>query len=50
MSEVYKLIPQLVRLFRFRLADPSRQWTTRNYWFNTVSDVHVYVEKRRHQD
>ncbi|KAL8920034.1 MAG: hypothetical protein Q9208_006489 [Pyrenodesmia sp. 3 TL-2023] len=46
LSEIYKLVPQLVRNFRLRLADPAKEWRTRNYWFNKQTDIFVYVEKR----
>ncbi|KAL9619120.1 MAG: hypothetical protein Q9160_006209 [Pyrenula sp. 1 TL-2023] len=48
LSEIYKLIPQLVRLFHFRLEDPNKEWKTRNYWFNKQSGINAYVEERKH--
>ncbi|KAI4121066.1 MAG: hypothetical protein LQ341_007461 [Variospora aurantia] len=32
--------------FRIRLADPTREWKTRNYWFNKQSDIYAYIEER----
>ena len=48
MSEIYKLIPQLVRDFHFRLADPNKEWKTYNYWFNRQTDIWIYVDTRSH--
>ena len=46
LSEIYKLVPQIIRSFHIRLADPSSQWKTHNYWFNKQTDVHVLIEER----
>ncbi|KAL8703542.1 MAG: hypothetical protein Q9201_003272 [Fulgogasparrea decipioides] len=46
LSEIYKLIPQIVRLFRIHLVDPAREWKTRNYWFNKQTGIDIYVEER----
>ncbi|KAF4630214.1 hypothetical protein G7Y89_g7929 [Cudoniella acicularis] len=46
LSEIYKLVPQLVRLFHIRLADPSKEWKTHNYWFNKQTDIQIYIEER----
>ena len=48
LSEIYKLVPQIVRLFHIRLANPNKVWKTHNYWFNKQTDIHVYIEKRTH--
>ncbi|PGG96365.1 hypothetical protein GX51_07860 [Blastomyces parvus] len=48
LSEIYKMIPRLLRDFHFRLADPQKEWKTHNYWFNKQSDVFVYVKERTH--
>lgn len=49
LSEIYKLIPQIIRDFHIRLADPSKEWKTHNYWFNKQTDINVYVEERIHE-
>ncbi|KAL9017999.1 MAG: hypothetical protein Q9185_004668 [Variospora sp. 1 TL-2023] len=46
LSEIYKLVPHIIRQFRIRLADPTREWKTRNYWFNKQSDIYAYIEER----
>ncbi|KAL6719344.1 hypothetical protein ACLMJK_003583 [Lecanora helva] len=48
LSEMYKLVPQMVYLFDMRLAEKEKQWKTRNYWFNKQSDVYVIFEERKH--
>ncbi|KAI4203990.1 MAG: hypothetical protein LQ346_001702 [Caloplaca aetnensis] len=47
LSEIYKVVPQLVRNFRMRLAEPAEEWRTRNYWFNKQTDIYVHVEERK---
>ncbi|KAE8871021.1 hypothetical protein PTNB29_01365 [Pyrenophora teres f. teres] len=37
LCEIYKLVPQLLRSFHIRFAEPEREWETRNYWFNKPS-------------
>ncbi|KAL9640463.1 MAG: hypothetical protein Q9164_000282 [Protoblastenia rupestris] len=49
LSEIYKLVPQIVRLFHIRLADPSRDWKTHNYWFNKQTEVYTCIKKRRNE-
>jgi hypothetical protein len=46
MCEIYKLVPQLLRSFHIRLAEPEREWETRNYWFNKPSRVRALLEPR----
>ncbi|KAJ5153212.1 uncharacterized protein N7482_009690 [Penicillium canariense] len=48
LSEIYELIPQLLRDFQLRLVDPGKEWATHIYWFNKATDVHVYVAERDH--
>ncbi len=48
LSEIYKLVPQLLRLFKIRLADPSKEWKTTNYWFHKQTGVNVYIDERTH--
>ncbi|KAI4094917.1 MAG: hypothetical protein LQ344_001962 [Seirophora lacunosa] len=46
LSEIYKLIPHIMRSFHIRLAEPAKEWRTRNYWFNKQSGILVHVEER----
>ncbi|KAH7409032.1 cytochrome P450 oxidoreductase [Cadophora sp. MPI-SDFR-AT-0126] len=46
LSEIYKLIPQLLRLFNIRLLEPDMELKTRNYWFNKQIGVRIQVEER----
>lgn len=48
LSEIYKLVPQLVRLFHFRLVNPTKEWKTHDYWFNKQTGINIYVEERVH--
>lgn len=45
--EMCKLIPQLVRKFDFRLADPSADLKTFNVWFVKQTDLKVTVSERK---
>lgn len=47
MMEMCKLIPQLVRKFDFRLADPNAQLKTYNAWFVKQADLKVTVGERK---
>ncbi|POS71569.1 hypothetical protein DHEL01_v210040 [Diaporthe helianthi] len=47
MLEMCKLIPQLVREFDFRLADPNAELKTYNAWFVKQADLKVIVSERK---
>ncbi|KAK8108551.1 pisatin demethylase, partial [Apiospora sp. TS-2023a] len=46
LSEIYKFVPLMIRKFDFELVDPSKDWTTHNYFFNKQSGVQVKVKVR----
>jgi hypothetical protein len=46
LSEIYKMVPLLIRKFDFFLVDPSKSWTTHNYFFNKQSGLQVKVKVR----
>jgi cytochrome P450 len=46
MMEMTKLIPQLLREYDVRLADPKKEWETRNFWFVQQSGVECILTKR----
>ncbi|KAK4164391.1 putative cytochrome P450 pisatin demethylase-like protein [Cladorrhinum sp. PSN259] len=46
LSEIYKLVPELIRSFDFELADPNKEWTVTNSGFNKASDVNVKIKAR----
>lgn len=48
ISELYKLVPQLLREFHLRPANPARELESRNYWFKKVINEDVYFEERVH--
>ena len=48
LSEMYKLVPEIIRVFHIRLADPSKECKTHNYWFNKQTDILIYIEQRTH--
>ncbi|KAK7961066.1 hypothetical protein PG988_012280 [Apiospora saccharicola] len=46
LSEIYKFVPLMIRKFEFELVDPSKDWTTHDYFFNKQSGVQVRVKVR----
>ena len=46
LSEIYKLVPQIIHDFHIRLEDSSRAWKTHNYWFNKQTDIKIRIEER----
>ncbi|KAL8949399.1 MAG: hypothetical protein Q9222_004482, partial [Ikaeria aurantiellina] len=46
LSQIYKLIPQIMSSFRIRLANPNQDWETHNYWFNKQTNIKIIVEER----
>ncbi|ERF72247.1 hypothetical protein EPUS_02134 [Endocarpon pusillum Z07020] len=46
LSEIYKLVPQIIRVFHIGLADPSKEWKTHNYWFNKQTEVNIFIKDR----
>ncbi|KAL9073674.1 MAG: hypothetical protein Q9157_004648 [Trypethelium eluteriae] len=48
LSEIYKLVPQIVRDFEIRLVEPEKGWKTTDYWFHKQTGINVYVRERDH--
>ncbi|KAF5866522.1 hypothetical protein ETB97_011407 [Aspergillus alliaceus] len=46
LSEIYKIVPLLIRKFDFILVDPNKSWTTHDYFFNKQSGLQVKVKVR----
>ncbi|KAH7306139.1 cytochrome P450 [Rhexocercosporidium sp. MPI-PUGE-AT-0058] len=46
LSQIYKLVPHVLRLFTIRLADPDKDLQTKNYWFNKQIGIRVLVKER----
>ncbi|GAB7353809.1 hypothetical protein MBLNU459_g4187t1 [Dothideomycetes sp. NU459] len=46
LSELHKLVPQVLRMFSLELADPSAQWKTSNMWFNKQTNLSVRLTRR----
>ncbi|KAJ6086421.1 cytochrome P450, partial [Penicillium canescens] len=44
LSEIYKMVPLLIRKFDFVLVDSSKSWTTHDYFFNKQSGLQVMVK------
>jgi cytochrome P450 len=46
LMETCKLVPALLRKFRFELADPDKEWDIVNYTFLKPKAVDVYIVRR----
>ena len=46
ISEIHKLIPQVMREFDIELLDRGIEWTTNNMWFNKQTEIQVKVRRR----
>jgi len=46
LSEIYKLIPEILRNFIVRPADVKKEWTVYNRWFAIQHGIYVILEKR----
>jgi len=46
LMELWKVLPELVRAFEFRLVDPSKPWRIYGLWFTKQVDMDMYVLPR----
>ncbi|KAI0022515.1 cytochrome P450 oxidoreductase [Xylariomycetidae sp. FL0641] len=46
IAEIHKMVPEVLREFRFELAEPQKNWTTRNLWFCKQTGINVRVSRR----
>ncbi|OJJ06598.1 hypothetical protein ASPVEDRAFT_45955 [Aspergillus versicolor CBS 583.65] len=46
LCEIHKLVPELVRLYEIRLADPEEGFRSMNHWFNKPLPMSVRIRKR----
>ena len=46
MSEIHKLMPQVLRHFSVELADPEKPWKSRNLWFNKQTSLIARLKRR----
>jgi cytochrome P450 len=49
LAELHKLIPYLLRHFKFEMWEQDKPWTTRNLWFNKQEGLVVRVRRRQSQ-
>ena len=50
IMEMKKAVPQLYRNFSLSLADPKKEWKTKNSWFVQQSDVIINLERRENSN
>ncbi|OCK99432.1 pisatin demethylase [Cenococcum geophilum 1.58] len=46
MMEIVKFIPELMRMYDFRLANPDREWEVLGHWFTKQTGIDMYFTKR----
>lgn len=46
LCEMHKLVPELLRLYDIRLADPEEEFRTKNHWFNKPLPMSVQIRQR----
>lgn len=46
MSEMHKLIPNIIREFDIELVNSGEEWKTENLWFNKQTGINVMVRRR----
>lgn len=47
LSELHKVVPQVLRHFKIEMWDPKKEWKTCNTWFNEQKGVHVRLTPRK---
>ncbi|KAK3996608.1 putative cytochrome P450 pisatin demethylase-like protein, partial [Cladorrhinum sp. PSN332] len=47
LSEIYKLVPELIRSFDMELVNHQKEWTITSLWFNKPSDVNIRITARK---
>ena len=47
MMEIIKFIPELMRMYDFRLVDPNREWEILGHWFTKQTGIDMIFTKRR---
>lgn len=46
MMEIIKLIPELMHMYNFRLANPDKQWEVLGHWFTKQTGMDMIFTKR----
>ncbi len=46
LLEISKLVPQVLRRYRFQLANPEKEWTMEDYWFVQQRGLICTVKRR----
>jgi hypothetical protein len=44
------MVPQVLRYFDLRLADPKKEWKTVNHWFIAQTGIEVVFTQRKKLD
>ncbi|KAK5946461.1 hypothetical protein PMZ80_000604 [Knufia obscura] len=47
LLEMNKLVPQMLRSYEFRLADPNREWDMEDYWFVKQLGLNCRISRRQ---
>ncbi|KAI9654954.1 MAG: hypothetical protein M1821_005707 [Bathelium mastoideum] len=46
MMEIVKLIPEMMRMYDFRLVNPNKEWEILGHWFTKQTGIDMYFTKR----
>lgn len=46
LTEIHKLLPNILLHFHIELVNPEKEWTTHNFWFNKQLGIDVRVTRR----
>jgi cytochrome P450 len=46
LMEMHKMVPQLLREYTIELAEPKKEWTTKNHWFVQQNGLDCILTKR----
>lgn len=47
MMEIVKFLPELMRAYDFRLANPEKEWEVLGHWFTKQTGLDMIFTKRR---
>lgn len=46
MMEISKLIPEMMRMYNFRLVEPEKEWEILGHWFTKQTGIDMFFVKR----
>ncbi|OQV05442.1 hypothetical protein CLAIMM_10183 [Cladophialophora immunda] len=46
LTEIHKMLPNMLRRYRLELVAPKKEWKTHNFWFNKQTGINVKIVRR----